>query len=109
MYIVSTNESLFDKEDIYESLIAHCGLEYASSVFRILGVPLTNKDFDKKQRQIEALEQELDSYTMDLGGLTSGIQEAIDQLDDVLGKKRISHEAIKNIRDKLVRMTNKKK
>ena len=45
---------------------------------------------------------------MSLYDLTSVIQEAIDQLDDVLGKKRISHEAIKNIRDMLVRMTNKK-
>ena len=92
------------KEDIYESLISHCGLEYASSVFRILGVPVTNKEFDKKQSQIDALEQELNSYEMSLHDLTSGIQEAIDQLDDVLGKKRISHEAIKNIRDMLVRM-----
>ena len=78
MYIVSTNESLFDKEDIYDSLISHCGLEYASSVFRILGVPLTNKEFDKKQSQIDALEQELNSYEMSLYNLTSGIQEAID-------------------------------
>ena len=105
MYIVSTNESLFDKVDVYESLIAHCGLEYASSVFRILGVPLTNKESDKKQSQIDALNQELDSYTMELDNLTSGIQEAIDQLDDVLGKKRISRAAIENIREMLVRMT----
>ena len=103
MYIVSTNESLFDKEDIYESLIAHCGLEYASSVFRLLGA---NKEFasDEKQSQIDALEQELDSYTMDLDNLTSSIQEAIDQLDDVLGKKRISRAAIENIRDMLIQM-----
>ena len=104
MYIVSTNESLFDKEDIYESLIAHCGLEYASSVFRLL---VANKEFefDKKQSQMDALEQELDSYTMDLDNLTSSIQEAIDQLDDVLGKKRISRAAIENVRDALVRGT----
>lgn len=77
MYIVSTNESLFDKEDIYESLIAHCGLEYASSVFRLPGV---NKEFefDKKQRQIDLLEQELNSYDESLHSLTSNIQEAID-------------------------------
>ena len=105
MYIVSTDEGLFSKEDIYESLISHCGLEYASSVFRLLEILITNKDFDKKQRQIEALEQELDSYTMDLDGLTSGIQEAIDILDDILSKKRISRAAIENIRDMLVRMT----
>ena len=104
MFIESTNENLFDKEDIYESLISHCGLEYASSVFRLLGTQITNKDFDEKQRQIEALEQELDSYTMDLDSLTSGIQEAIDQLDDVLGKKRISRTSIENIRDMLIRM-----
>ena len=86
MYIVSTNESLFD------------------SVFRLLGA---NKEFefDEKQSQLDALEQELNSYEISLYDLTSGIQEAIDQLDDVLGKKRISHEAIKNIRDMLVRMT----
>ena len=36
---------------------------------------------------------------MSLHDLTSGIQEAVDQLDDVLGKKRISHEAIENIRE----------
>lgn len=104
MYIVSTDEALFSKEDIYESLIAHCGLEYASSVFRLLGA---NKEFefDKKQRQIDALEQELDSYTMDLDGLTSGIQEAIDILDDILAKKRINRASIENIREMLIRMT----
>ncbi len=57
MYIETTNENLFNKEDVYESLISHCGLEYASSVFRLLGA---NKEFDEKQSQIEALEQELD-------------------------------------------------
>lgn len=104
MYIETTNENLFNKEDIYESLIAHCGLEYAASVFRLLG---ENKEFefDERQSQIEALEQELDSYTMDLDSLTSGIQEAIDQLDDVLGKKRLTREAIENVRDMLVRLT----
>lgn len=105
MFIESTNENLFNKEDIYESLISHCGLEYASSVFRLLGAPITNKEADEKQSQIDALEQELDSYTMDLDSLTSGIQEAIDQLDDVLGKKRISRVSIENIRDMLVRLT----
>ena len=105
MYIRTTNENLFSKEDIYESLISHCGLEYASSVFRLLGTRTTNKDFDEKQRQIEALEQELDSYTMDLDSLTSGIQEAIDLLDDILAKKRLNREAIENIRDMLVRLT----
>ena len=105
MYIVSTNESLFDKEDIYESLITHCGLEYASSVFRLLETQITNKDFDKKQRQIAALEQELDSYTMDLEGLTSCIQEVIDLLDDILAKKRINRASIKNVREMLVRLT----
>ena len=105
MYIVSTNEALFSKDDIYESLINHCGLEYASSVFRLLEIQITNKDFDKTQRQIEALEQELDSYTMDLDGLTSGIQEAIDLLDDILAKKRINRASIENVRKMLVRLT----
>ena len=54
---------------------------------------------DKTKQQ-----QELDSYTMSLDSLTSGIQEAIDMLDDVLGKKRISRASIENIRDMLVRM-----
>ena len=105
MYIRTTNEHLFSKEDIYESLISHCGLEYASSVFRLLGAPITNKDFDEKQSQIEALEQELDSYTMDLDSLTSGIQEAIDLLDDILAKKRINRASIENVREMLVRLT----
>ena len=105
MYISTTNESLFDKEDIYESLIAHCGLEYASSVFRLLGAQITNKEYDEKQSQIEALEQELDSYTMDLDSLTSSIQEASDMLDEILDKKRISRASIENVRDMLVRMT----
>ena len=52
MFIESTNENLFNKEDIYESLISHCGLEYASSVFRLLGSPVTNKEFDEKQSRI---------------------------------------------------------
>ena len=45
------------KEDIYESLITHCGLEYASSVFRLLGA---NKEFefDEKQSQIDAVKRE---------------------------------------------------
>ncbi len=105
MFIESTNENLFSKDDIYESLIKHCGLEYASSVFRLLGAPATNKEFDERQSQIEALEQELDSYTMDLDSLTSSVQEAIDMLDEVLGKKRISREAIENVREMLIRLT----
>ena len=105
MYIEATNENLFNKEDIYESLIAHCGLEYASSVFRLLGAPATNKEFDEKQSQIEALEQELDSYTMDLDSLTSGVQEVLDMLDEALDKKRLNREAIENVRDMLVRLT----
>ena len=104
MYIVSTNESLFDKEDVYDSLISHCGLEYASSVFRILGVPLTNKEFDKKQSQIDALEQELNSYEMSLYDLTSVVQEAIEMLDGILAKKRLNRESIENVHDTLVRM-----
>ena len=111
MYIRTTNENLFSKEDIYESLISHCGLEYASSVFRILGA---NKEFefDEKQSQIEALEQgiealeqELDSYTMDLDSLTSGVQEVLDMLDDALDKKRINRASIENVRKMLVRLT----
>ena len=76
-------------------IIAHCGLEYASSVFRLLGA---NKEFefDEKQSQIDALEQELNSYEMSLYNLTSVVQEAIDQLDDVLGKKRISRDTYTN-------------
>ena len=103
MYIVSTNESLFDKEDIYESLIAHCGLEYASSVFRLLGA---NKEFefDEKQSQIDALEQELNSYEMSLYDLTSVVQEAIEMLDGILAKKRLNRESIENVHDTLVRM-----
>lgn len=64
-------------------IVTHCGLEYASSVFRILEIPITDKEFNKKQSQIDALEQELNSYEMSLYDLTSGIQEAIDQLDVV--------------------------
>ena len=104
MYIETTNEILFSKEDIYESLISHCGLEYASSVFRILGVQITNKEYDEKQSQIEALEQELDSYTMDLDSLASDIQEVIYLLDDILAKKRINRVSIENVREMLVRL-----
>ena len=104
MYIESTNENLFSKEDIYESLISHCGLEYASSVFRLLGAPITNKEADEKQIQIEALEQELDSYTTDLDSLTSSVQEATEMLDEILDKKRISRASIENVRDMLIRL-----
>ena len=104
MYIETTNEILFSKEDIYESLISHCGLEYASSVFRILGAQITNKEYDEKQSQIDALEQELDSYTMDLDSLASDIQEVIYLLDDILAKKRINRASIENVREMLVRL-----
>lgn len=105
MYIRTTNENLFSKEDIYESLISHCGLEYASSVFRLLGTGTNKEEYDEKQRQIDLLEQELDSYIMDLDSLTSGIQEAIDLLDDILAKKRINRVSIENVREMLVRLT----
>ena len=36
MYIVATKENLFNLNDVYESLILHCGLEYAESVMRIV-------------------------------------------------------------------------
>ena len=31
MFIASTKENLFNLSDVYESLILHCGLEYAES------------------------------------------------------------------------------
>ena len=105
MYIRTTNENLFSKEDIYESLISHCGLEYASSVFRLLGAPITNKESDEKQSQIDALEQALDSYTMDLDSLTCDIQEVVYLLDDILAKKRINRASIENVHEMLVRLT----
>ena len=45
MFIESTKENLFSMDDVYESLILHCGLEYAESVMR-----LVNKD--KEQRHL---------------------------------------------------------
>lgn len=46
MFIESTKENLFNLDDVYESLILHCGLEYAEIVMR-----LVNKEQTNKQRQ----------------------------------------------------------
>lgn len=46
MFIESTKENLFNLDDVYESLILHCGLEYAESVMR-----LVNKQTNKQRQR----------------------------------------------------------
>ena len=98
MYIESTKENLFNLNDVYESLILHCGLEYAESVMR-----LVNKDKEQSDYKSDLLDRiaELESDYDDMEGQGTSMQcivnDAISQLEYMLNQARVKKSDIEDV------------
>ena len=98
MFIESTKENLFNLNDVYESLILHCGLEYAESVMR-----LVNKDKEQSDYKSDLLDRiaELESDYDDMEGQVTSMQcivnDAVSQLEHMLNQARVKKSDIEDV------------
>ena len=99
MYIVATKENLFNLNDVYESLILHCGLEYAESVMRIV-----NKEKDKEQSdnsdlidRLAMLESDYNDMESQVASMQCIVNDAVSQLEHILNQSRVKKSDIENV------------
>lgn len=91
MFIESTKENLFNLNDVYESLILHCGLEYAESVMR-----LVNKDKEQSDLldKVAMLESDYEDTESQLTSMQCIVNDAVSQLECMLNKSRVKKSDI---------------
>lgn len=101
MYIESTKENLFNLDDVYESLILHCGLEYAESVMRLVNKEKkdqTNKDKEQSLLdKIAMLESDSNDMECQVISMQCIIEDAISQLEYILHQSSINKSAVVNV------------
>lgn len=100
MYIESTKENLFNLDDVYESLIVHCGLEYAESVMRLVNKEKEQTNKDKEQSlldKIAMLESDYDDMECQVISMQCIIEDAISQLEYILHQSSVNKSAVVNV------------
>lgn len=93
MYIESTKENLFNLDDVYESLILHCGLEYAESVIRLVNKNKEQSLLDK----IAMLESDYDDMESQVTSMQCIVNDAVSQLECMLNKSRVKKSDIEDV------------
>lgn len=98
MYIVSTKENLFNLNDVYESLILHCGLEYAESVMRIVNKDKEQSDYktDLVDR-LAMLESDYDDMESQVTSMQCIVNDAVSQLECMLDKSEVKKSDIEDV------------
>ena len=94
MYIESTKENLFNLDDVYESLILHCGLEYAESVMRLVNKEKEQSDLLDK---IAMLESDYDDMESQVTSMQCIVNDAVSQLECMLNKSRVKKSDIEDV------------
>ena len=94
MYIESTKENLFNLDDVYESLILHCGLEYAESVMRLVNKEKEQSDLLDK---IAMLESDYDDMESQVTSMQCIVNDAISQLEYMLNQSRVKKSDIEDV------------
>lgn len=98
MYIVSTKENLFNLNDVYESLILHCGLEYAESVMRIVNKDKEQSDYKTDLiDKIAMLESDYDDMESQVTSMQCIVNDAVSQLECMLDKPRVKKSDIEDV------------
>ena len=98
MYIETTNENLFSKEDIYESLIAHCGLEYAESVMRLVNKDKEQSDYKSDLLdRLAMLESDYDDMESQVTSMQCIVNDAVSQLEYMLNQARVKKSDIEDV------------
>ena len=94
MYIESIKENLFNLDDVYESLILHCGLEYAESVMRLVNKEKEQSDLLDK---IAMLESDYDDMESQVTSMQCIVNDAISQLEYMLNQSRVKKSDIEDV------------
>ena len=98
MFIESTKENLFNLDDVYESLILHCGLEYAEIVMRLVNKEQANKDKEQSLLdKIAMLESDYDDMESQVTSMQCIVNDAISQLEYMLNQSRVKKSDIEDV------------
>lgn len=98
MYIESTKENLFNLDDVYESLIVHCGLEYAESVIRLVNKDKEQSDYKSDLLdRIAELQSDYDDMESQVTSMQCIVNDAVSQLECMLDKSRIKKSDIEDV------------
>lgn len=98
MFIESTKENLFNLDDVYESLILHCGLEYAEIVMRLVNKEQANKDKEQSLLdRIAMLESDYDDMESQVTSMQCIVNDAVSQLECMLDKSRVKKSDIEDV------------
>ena len=100
MYIESTRENLFNLDDVYESLIVHCGLEYAESVMRLVNKEKEQTNKDKEQSlldKIAMLQSDYDDMESQVTSMQCIVNDAVSQLEHMLNQSRVKKSDIEDV------------
>lgn len=98
MFIESTKENLFNLDDVYESLILHCGLEYAEIVMRLVNKEQANKDKEQSLLdRIAMLESDYDDMESQVTSMQCIVNDAVSQLEYMLNQSRVKKSDIEDV------------
>ena len=98
MFIESTKENLFNLNDVYESLILHCGLEYAESVMRIVNKDKEQSDYKTDLiDKIAMLESDYDDMESQVTSMQCIVNDAVSQLEYMLNQARVKKSDIEDV------------
>ena len=98
MFIESTKENLFSLDDVYESLIVHCGLEYAESVMRIVNKDKEQSDYKTDLiDKIAMLESDYDDMESQVTSMQCIVNDAVSQLEYIMNKSIVKKSDIENV------------
>lgn len=100
MYIESTKENLFNLDDVYESLIVHCGLEYAESVMRLVNKEKEQTNKNKEQSlldRIAMLESDYDDMEGQITSMQCIVNDAVSQLEHILNQPKVKKSDIEDV------------
>lgn len=98
MYIESTKENLFNLDDVYESLILHCGIEYAESVMRLVNKEKEQSDYKTDLLdKIAMLESDYDDMEGQVTSMQCIVNDAVSQLEYMLNQSRVKKSDIENV------------
>ena len=84
--------------DVYESLILHCGLEYAESVIRLVNKDKEQSDYksDLLDRLAE-LESDYDDMESQVTSMQCIVNDAVSQLEHMLNQARVKKSDIEDV------------
>lgn len=85
-------------DDVYESLILHCGLEYAESAMRLVNKDKEQSDYKSDLLdRIAELESDYDDMESQVTSMQCIVYDAVSQLEHILNQSRVKKSDIEDV------------